>query len=250
MKNEIVHSKGSDVFYDSRTIAEKFGKQHKHVLTLIDKLIAELKKDNKMADLFGSSGSFNFIKNEKAYRGKKFRYFEMGKKELLLLATRIPGTKALNFTMAEIISSFLMEKTLQAQIDKNLENQGIADKINSYWMNANLSDIPNQANTEKIYHQQIILNFEEVFPEYKYMQSEYTMEDGDRLDILAEDKKTKRPVIIEIKIGSRSAHKQLRSYSYNFDNPILVNVCYKNPNKQAKGIRYVEVPLLEPTSSW
>lgn len=242
MKNELVHSKKNDVFCDSRIIAEKFGKQHNKIVDKIEWLITKLKEDNEIHSLFGGAGDFKFIKVEKKYRGQSFKCYEMGKKEFLLIAMHISGIKALKYNMANIISMLLMEESLASIYENWAEIPGKIDQIHRSYMDYIPINIPNTIMAEKLYHQRIILNFGNIFPNYKYIQSEYTMADGDIADIIAEDVKTKRPVIIEIKTGSRSAHKQLRSYSYNFDNPILVNLCHCNPKKQVKGIVYVEYP--------
>ena len=94
--------------------------------------------------------------------------------------------------------------------------------------------------SEKNYHSFMVSNFNRIFPEYIFVDSEFSLsgEDRDRVDILAKEIKTDRPVIIELKVGSISAHKQLRSYAYHFKNPILVNVSESLPKSRREGIIY------------
>jgi len=231
--------------YDSLTIADHFGKQHKDIIRNIESLIDELKLASEVSEIFGEPCNFMFEKIEKEYRGQVSIIYKMGKKELLLLSTKIPGIEALKYNMASIASLLIMEETLaenaKSKRSEDINTDAQIAKICNDFINFKCNpDILNTIQAEKLYHQRILLNFKKIFPEYLYIQSEYRMKDGDIVDILAEDIKTKRPVIIEIKVGSYSAHKQLRSYAYNLDNPILVNICHKKPNKQVDGIIYVE----------
>ena len=248
MKKKLTSLKKQKILYDSRRVAKKFGKQHQHVLRKIDILQTEIKGMATINNLFGEFGNFQFIENSRSYRGQEFRYVEMGRKEFLLLATRLDSSKALEFSMINFVSMILLEDELKAIYAKEIQITPEVDEalktVENVITNYDFSEFSNlDRQAEKIYHRKIVLNFEKIFPEYKYVQSEYKMKDGDIADILAKDIKTKRPVIIEIKIGSRSAHRQLRSYAYNFDSPILVNVCYENPKKQVQGIVYIECPL-------
>lgn len=96
------------------------------------------------------------------------------------------------------------------------------------------------SSSERNYHKKLVSNFESAFPEYRYVGSEVRPigEDLDRIDILATCSKTLRDVIIELKIGDKSAHKQLRSYAYGFENPILINITERDVKNKRKGIIY------------
>jgi hypothetical protein len=93
---------------------------------------------------------------------------------------------------------------------------------------------------EKKYHSFIVDNFYQIFVDYEFIKNEFALsgEDRDRIDILAKEKSTGRPVIIELKLGDISAHKQLRSYAYHFDNPILINVSERLPRSMREGVIY------------
>lgn len=93
---------------------------------------------------------------------------------------------------------------------------------------------------EKKYHDFIVKNFNDIFPSFVFVKNEVALsgEDRDRLDILAKEKESGRPVIIELKLGNRSAHKQLRSYAFHFENPILINISESLPNAMREGILY------------
>jgi len=93
---------------------------------------------------------------------------------------------------------------------------------------------------EKKYHSFMVANFKKIFPDYEFIRNEFALsgEDRDRIDILARELLTGRPVIIELKVGDRSAHKQLRSYAFHFENPILINVSERLPRSMRDGILY------------
>lgn len=91
---------------------------------------------------------------------------------------------------------------------------------------------------EKQYQKEIMDRFREVFPRFINPAPEEILEDGDRIDILAEESDTGRPVIIELKVGSKSGHKQLRSYAVYFKNPILIHVSEEVPQKKVMGVQY------------
>ena len=94
--------------------------------------------------------------------------------------------------------------------------------------------------SEKYYHEEIVNNFNDYFDDYDFVGNEVVTSDGaDRIDILAECKKTCRDVIIELKLGCKSAHKQLRSYAYEFENPILINISEQEVKNKRDGITYL-----------
>lgn len=94
--------------------------------------------------------------------------------------------------------------------------------------------------SESHYHDHIVNNFSTHFPPYEFINNEVVTSDGaDRIDILAKCKETGRDVIIELKLGGKSAHKQLRSYAYEFENPILINVSEDEVGNKRDGITYI-----------
>ena len=94
---------------------------------------------------------------------------------------------------------------------------------------------------EKDYQNELTLNFCKYFPQYsiKAAEMKISQSDNDRIDIYAKCKTTHRDVIIEIKMGAKSAHKQLRSYAWEFDEPILINLSEKPVKTQREGIVYL-----------
>lgn len=94
--------------------------------------------------------------------------------------------------------------------------------------------------SESHYHQVIVENFKDYFNGYDFIGSEVVTKDGaDRIDILARCSETSRSVIIELKVGNKSAHKQLRSYAYEFKNPILINISEDEVKNKREGITYL-----------
>ena len=96
--------------------------------------------------------------------------------------------------------------------------------------------------TEKDYQNEVSFKFlASTFPQYniKAAEMKISQSDNDRIDIYAKCKTTHRDVIIEIKMGAKSAHKQLRSYAWEFDEPILINLSEKPVKTQREGIVYL-----------
>jgi len=95
-KESLVVVRNNETFADSRVIAEKLGKQHKHVLDKIDRLQKEImglvaessatKKDEGI-EVFKEKAHF--------YRGQTFRYFEINKPAFSLLVMGFTGKKSL-----------------------------------------------------------------------------------------------------------------------------------------------------------
>lgn len=94
--------------------------------------------------------------------------------------------------------------------------------------------------SEKEYEKIIARDFDKIeqFKKYRLIGSQTILPHGDRLDFLAEDIISKRQVIIELKRGNKSGHKQLRSYAVSFDNPILINISVKDVLSKRKDIIY------------
>ena len=91
---------------------------------------------------------------------------------------------------------------------------------------------------EKDYGDAIELNWPSIFPYLDLVAREYKLEEGDRLDFFAFSKDGNQPVIIELKLGNKSAHKQLRSYAVEFNNPILINISETLPSNPRPDIIY------------
>lgn len=122
MKNELVHSRSGNVFCDSRRVAEKFKKQHQHVLEKIDSLRKNLEslaveKPPAKKPAF----PLLFIEKTHFYRGQNFRYIEMNKPAFSMLVMKFTGKKALEHQLAFNDAFFLMEQALLRQ--GNLEWQ-------------------------------------------------------------------------------------------------------------------------------
>lgn len=121
MKNELVHSWKSEVYCDSRTIAEEFNKQHQHILRKIDQLRTELANldhqngtpKNDVIEIFKERTHF--------YRGQNFRFFDMNRPAFSLLVMGLTGKKALKKKRAFNSAFYLMEQALLRQ--GNLEWQ-------------------------------------------------------------------------------------------------------------------------------
>lgn len=94
--------------------------------------------------------------------------------------------------------------------------------------------------SEKKYHGKLIDFFDSAFPYLEFIGSEIRPhdDDRDRIDILAKCKESGRDAIIELKLGNKSAHKQLRSYAYGFEDPILINVSEDDVKTKREGIVY------------
>lgn len=94
--------------------------------------------------------------------------------------------------------------------------------------------------SEKEYEKIVTKSFStiEQFNKYEFKKNQVILPDGDVIDILAEDIISKRPVIIELKRGNKSGHKQLRSYAVHYKNPILINVSVEEPLIKRKDIIY------------
>lgn len=121
MKNELVHSWKSEVYCDSRTIAEEFNKQHQHILRKIDQLRTELANldhqngtpKNDVIEIFKERTHF--------YRGQSFRFFDMNRPAFSLLVMGLTGKKALKKKRIFNLAFYQMEEALLRQ--DNLEYQ-------------------------------------------------------------------------------------------------------------------------------
>lgn len=72
----------------------------------------------------------------------------------------------------------------------------------------------------------------------EFIKADYKLPDSDWVDILAKDKKTGQDVIIELKVKNKNGYKQLRAYSFFFDNPRLMNISVEEVAVKKEGIEY------------
>lgn len=103
--------------------------------------------------------------------------------------------------------------------------------------------LPCKAKNERKYREKemqnyIENNFKSIFPDYDFVSKEKAVKGVGRIDIFARERKTGRPVIIELKKGSRNPNIQLLAYAKSFDNPILVAITEDIAN-MTDGIEYV-----------
>lgn len=133
-----------------------------------------------------------------------------------------------------------------------LIDQSIMKDLKTYIQVASVSLRSGAANkivrdlSEKSYQKELIKTFDNAFPDFKFVASEAATndKDRDRIDILAMCKNTGRDVIIELKLGKRSAHKQLRSYAYGFKDPILINISETLPTHTRDNITYLTYEMI------
>lgn len=92
--------------------------------------------------------------------------------------------------------------------------------------------------TEKEIKDNLIQNFNKIFPNWEFIKDEYCIENVGFIDILAKDKETNRYVIIEIKKDETNPNKQLLKYSKGFINPILVGITDMDKKKYKNNIIY------------
>lgn len=94
---------------------------------------------------------------------------------------------------------------------------------------------------ESEYEKKIIQNFNKIkqFKNYNYINNQVQLKQLDRIDILAKDIDTNKFIIIELKKNKVSAHRQLRSYAVEFDQPILINISEKIVENKRDGIIYL-----------
>jgi len=120
MKNELVEAKRGEILCDSRTVAKKFSKQHKHVLEKIDKIKKDLKN---LTDETSATKKIKFplLFTEKTYlsRGQTYKYIEMNKPAYTLLVMEFSGKKSFQIKMLFNDAFYQMEQALLRQ--SNLE---------------------------------------------------------------------------------------------------------------------------------
>lgn len=104
---ELVKINQNKVFADSRIIADTFGKQHKHILEIIDKLVLSIENSNSSFStlMFSEKKFINSINRE-------YRYYELNRDGFSLLVMGLNGKKALEWKLKYIQAFNIMEKTL------------------------------------------------------------------------------------------------------------------------------------------
>lgn len=104
---ELVKINQNKVFADSRIIADTFGKQHKHILEIIDKLVLSIENSNSSFStlMFSEKKFTNSINRE-------YRYYELNRDGFSLLVMGLNGKKALEWKLKYIQAFNIMEKTL------------------------------------------------------------------------------------------------------------------------------------------
>lgn len=106
MENELVIMHDRQVVTSSLQVADTFGKQHKHVLESIDKLVAENQATKSM-----------FAKGTYTNRGKEYPMYYMNRDGFTLLAMGFNGKKAMQFKLKYIEAFNFMEKQLSVKTD-------------------------------------------------------------------------------------------------------------------------------------
>lgn len=106
---------------------------------------------------------------------------------------------------------------------------------------------------EKQLQNNLLDNFCYAFPSYDLVGAEIPVNGIGRIDILAKDRETERPVIIELKIGGFNPNKQLLAYASEYENPVLIGVTETKikPEMRNKDILYFTfLELKEGASQW
>ena len=232
---ELIEIKSDEIYCDSSAVAMEFNKNHSEIVKGIKRLKIELLE----FDLPYCKDDYGLIEIEKVYRGQKYKSFGMTRGFFILLSTRIKSENATNRVLIMISSIFRLEKRI-SDLQEPIQDNEFLKKL---W-NLDLLTGPNGVynQPEKAFQLKVTEEFAKIFPDYDFIKSEYVLPDRGKVDIYAEEKDTGRPVLIELKIGNKSGHHQLRSYNFNFDNKaILINLSSKpvSLEKRVEGIEYL-----------
>lgn len=100
-KAALVKVENNQIVTDSRSVAEHFGKEHKHVLEAIDNLVAQNSATKNM-----------FLGQTREYRGRDFRYYLMNRDGFSLLVMGFTGKAALEWKLKYIEAFNMMEKEI------------------------------------------------------------------------------------------------------------------------------------------
>ena len=99
MSDELVITKNNQLVTSSMNVANNFGKQHKHVLTAIENLVAQ-----------NSATKNYFYESTHENRGKQYKMYYMNRDGFSLLVMGFTGKKALEWKLKYIEAFNAMEK--------------------------------------------------------------------------------------------------------------------------------------------
>ncbi len=104
---------------------------------------------------------------------------------------------------------------------------------------------PCRQTPEETMRNKVLDNFEKIFPDYTFVQTERPVDGVGRIDIYGEC--AKRPVIIELKAGRKNPNPQLLAYGSRFYNPILIGITENqlSENQKNKNILYLSMDDIE-----
>lgn len=99
---------------------------------------------------------------------------------------------------------------------------------------------------ESVYQKEVCQNFSKYFPNYMFVQCEYTIPTIGIIDIFATCKTDNRPVAIELKTKNNNPTKQLIAYGTAFTNPILIGITEikLDPKLKSSQIQYYTYDIL------
>jgi hypothetical protein len=98
--------------------------------------------------------------------------------------------------------------------------------------------------TERNLRDDLIKNFNDIFPYYEYIQKEYVINSRFKIDIFAKEKQTDKSVIIEIKKKDINPNDQLIKYSNYFEYPILISISEEPIKQKLNNVKYFVVNYL------
>jgi len=222
---------------NSLEVSKRFKKRHVDVCRILKPLIKRLENLPEGDKLYPIVEYFDTELEEQSYRGQKFEVYLLTKEMAILLSARISTPEAIEYIMTFVVGHQALKNKIEELVtddDKSMSDIG-RSLIMLHRINYS-APMPR----ERIYVDEIVCNFHYIFPEYKMKGREVLLADEDKIDILAEEISTHRPVIIEAKVADKPVHKQLRSYAYHFDNPILVGIAPVDISKKTDDIIYVK----------
>lgn len=103
MDDKLVAVSNGQLVTDSRTVAERFEKEHGKVLRAIDNLVSQNRLTKNM-----------FLEQTHEYRGREFRYYLMNRDGFSLLVMGFTGAKALEWKLKFLAAFNEMDKILHS----------------------------------------------------------------------------------------------------------------------------------------
>lgn len=103
MDDKLVAVSNGQLVTDSRTVAERFEKEHGKVLRAIDNLVSQNRLTKNM-----------FLEQTHEYRGREFRYYLMNRDGFSLLVMGFTGQKALEWKLKFLAAFNEMDKMLHS----------------------------------------------------------------------------------------------------------------------------------------